>query len=271
MGGLQWLVQQRFEALAVAGSSPHLFRFATGCGHIGSTYVYESAKRVHVRVRSEAGKGGTDMTWLLVIVWILGGGLFAFSFWIFGLAAMRMISGRHPRGAGTVRSLRRQAARFVLVSSRAPLWFPHGATGIEPVQPASEWRKTMTTTSDPTTTQLLDGTTRQSADRQPKWIAPVVIAALLVGGTGLGVRTYAVATTPAKSRVLWAKAGTTGATGAQGPRASREIQVAQGTPARLGLSAPPRSSRPLRSSRRPIPQSEPSSWPKPGVLPERSS
>ena len=34
------------------------------------------------------------MTWLLVIVWILGGGLFAFSFWIFGLAAMRMISGR---------------------------------------------------------------------------------------------------------------------------------------------------------------------------------
>ena len=23
MGGLQWLVQQRFEALAVAGSSPH--------------------------------------------------------------------------------------------------------------------------------------------------------------------------------------------------------------------------------------------------------
>lgn len=37
------------------------------------------------------------MTWLLVIVWILGGGVFAFSFWIFGLAAMRMISGRRRR------------------------------------------------------------------------------------------------------------------------------------------------------------------------------
>ena len=34
------------------------------------------------------------MTWLLVAVWILGGGLFAFSFLIFGLAAMRMMSGR---------------------------------------------------------------------------------------------------------------------------------------------------------------------------------
>jgi len=34
------------------------------------------------------------MTWLLVIVWILGGGLFAFTFWVFGLAAMRIISGR---------------------------------------------------------------------------------------------------------------------------------------------------------------------------------
>ena len=34
------------------------------------------------------------MTWLLVIVWILGGGLFAFSFWVLGLAAMRIISGR---------------------------------------------------------------------------------------------------------------------------------------------------------------------------------
>ena len=76
----------------------------------------------------------------------------------------------------------------------------------------------MTTTSDPTTTQLLDGTARQSADRQPKWIAPVVIAALLVGGTGLGVGAYAVATTPAKTSGPQGRAGATGATGAQGPQ-----------------------------------------------------
>ena len=76
----------------------------------------------------------------------------------------------------------------------------------------------MTTTSDPTTTQLLDGTSRQSADRQPKWIAPVVIAALLVGGTGLGVGAYAVATTPAKTSGPQGRAGATGTTGAQGPQ-----------------------------------------------------
>ena len=73
------------------------------------------------------------MTWLLVIVWILGGGLFAFSFWIFGLAAMRMILGA-PSHAALARSGRcaLEAARFVLVSSRALLWIHRGVTGIEP-------------------------------------------------------------------------------------------------------------------------------------------
>ncbi len=78
-----------------------------------------------------------------------------------------------------------------------------------PSQPASERRKTMTTTSDPTTTQLLDGTARPNANRQPKWIVPVVIAALLVGGAGLGVGAYAVATTPAKTSGPQGRAGAT--------------------------------------------------------------
>ena len=34
------------------------------------------------------------MTWVLVAVWVLGVLLFVFSFWVLGLAAMRMISGR---------------------------------------------------------------------------------------------------------------------------------------------------------------------------------
>ena len=76
----------------------------------------------------------------------------------------------------------------------------------------------MTTTSDPTTTQLLDGSARPNANRQPKWIAPVVIAALLVGGAGLGVGAYAVATTPAKTSGPQGRVGATGATGAQGPQ-----------------------------------------------------
>ena len=83
------------------------------------------------------------MTWLLVIVWILGGGLFAFSFWIFGLAAMRMISGRH-RQPELARSGHCAAKRPASSScaARAPLWFPHGATGrrASPNQPANGGR-----------------------------------------------------------------------------------------------------------------------------------
>ncbi len=35
------------------------------------------------------------MTWLLVGVWVVAALLFVFSFWVFGLAAMRMNSGYH--------------------------------------------------------------------------------------------------------------------------------------------------------------------------------
>ena len=76
----------------------------------------------------------------------------------------------------------------------------------------------MTTTSDQSATQLLDGTERQNANRQPKWVAPVVIAALLVGGAGLGVGAYAVATMPAKTSGPQGRTGATGPTGAQGPQ-----------------------------------------------------
>jgi collagen type I alpha len=76
----------------------------------------------------------------------------------------------------------------------------------------------VTTTSDQSTTQLLGGTERPNANRQPKWVAPVVIAALLVGGAGLGVGAYAVATMPAKTSGPQGRTGATGATGAQGPQ-----------------------------------------------------
>ena len=76
----------------------------------------------------------------------------------------------------------------------------------------------MTTTSDQSTTQLLDGTGRPPANREPRWVAPVVVAALLVGGAGLGVGAYAVATTPAKTSGPQGRPGATGATGAQGPQ-----------------------------------------------------
>ena len=94
----------------------------------------------------------------------------------------------------------------------------------------------MTTTSDSTTTQLLDGTARQSANRQPKWVAPVVIAALLVGGAGLGVGAVAVATTPAKT---------------SGPQAARDRRDRRPrTAGRQGSRWPRRTRRPDWDDRR---------------------
>jgi hypothetical protein len=58
-------------------------------------YVYEIRIRVHVRNKPRADRGGAGMTWLLVITWITGAALFAFSFSIFGLAAMRVILRRN--------------------------------------------------------------------------------------------------------------------------------------------------------------------------------
>lgn len=58
-------------------------------------------------------KGDADMTWLLTAVWVLGGVLFVVSFWLFGVAAMRMIAGR--------RRARRIWHGHVIVPGRGPL------------------------------------------------------------------------------------------------------------------------------------------------------
>ena len=129
-----------------------------------------------------------------------------------------------------------QAARFVLVFSPALLWFPHGAIGIEPVpNAASEWRKTMTTTSDPTTTQLLDGTACPNANRQPKWIAPCGHRRS-VGGAGLGV---GAVHRGHPTRQTLAPRGCAGVAGAQGPQGVKE-DTGPGSPAGPGGPSPPR-------------------------------
>lgn len=69
-------------------------------------------------------------------------------------------------------------------------------------------------TVDSPTNQSLHDRTPVVARGTPKWVAPVVILALLVGAAGLGVAAYAVATTPAKTS---GPQGPRGATGAQGP------------------------------------------------------
>ena len=76
----------------------------------------------------------------------------------------------------------------------------------------------MTMTTDPPTTQPLDGAPVVSPIKRPKWIVPVVVAALLIGAAGLGVGTYAVVTMPAKTSGPQGPTGPVGATGAQGPQ-----------------------------------------------------
>ena len=44
------------------------------------------------------------MTGLLAVVWVLAALPFVFSFWVFGLAAMRMISGHSPRPGALARA-----------------------------------------------------------------------------------------------------------------------------------------------------------------------
>ena len=51
-----------------------------------------------------------------------------------------------------------------------------------------------------------------------RWVAPAVIAALVVGLAGLGVSAYAVATTPAKTSGPQGPIGPRGATGPLGPQ-----------------------------------------------------
>ena len=70
---------------------------------------------------------------------------------------------------------------------------------------------------------------RQKDDKGPRWVAPVLVAALVVGLAGLGVGAYAVATTPAKTSGPQGPVGLTGATGPQGP---------QGVPGAKGAAGP---------------------------------
>lgn len=66
-------------------------------------------------------------------------------------------------------------------------------------------------------------------DRSHRWIAPVVVAALIVGLAGRGVGAYAVATTPARGLVSQGPVGQTGAVGPQGP---------QGVAGDIGVAGP---------------------------------
>ena len=157
------------------------------------------------------------MSWPLVIAWLLGGGLLLFTCWDFGLAAIRIMSGRRCKqiwpGRAAAPSKRPASC---LLPSRAMPRFPHDATGIEPVPTSQRTEEEHDNDIRPINDA---GPRPHCASRMPigsrRWVAPVVIAALLVGGAGLGVGAYAVATTPAKTS---GPQGRTGATGAQGPQ-----------------------------------------------------
>jgi len=58
----------------------------------------------------------------------------------------------------------------------------------------------------------------EATGRTRRWLAPAVVAALVVGLGGLGVGIYAVATTPAATSGPRGPSGATGNTGAQGPQ-----------------------------------------------------
>ena len=66
-------------------------------------------------------------------------------------------------------------------------------------------------------------------DRSHRWVAPVVVAALVVGLAWLGIGAYAVATTPAKTSGPQGPVGQTGAVGPQGQ---------QGVPGAKGVAGP---------------------------------
>ena len=92
--------------------------------------------------------------------------------------------------------------------------------------------------SNPATIQKLEHPqpvtpTTQRSERT--WVAPVVIAALVVGLAGLGVGAYAVATTPAKTSGPQGPAGPAGATGPQGPQGQQGVPGAKGA---TGLTGP---------------------------------
>lgn len=62
----------------------------------------------------------------------------------------------------------------------------------------------------------------------PKWVVPAVLAALVVGLTGLGVGAYGVATAPAQASGPMGPVGPRGATGAQGPQGAAGARGATG-------------------------------------------
>ncbi len=75
--------------------------------------------------------------------------------------------------------------------------------------------------SNPPTTQV--PTTQEPAGAwngkgQRKWVAPVVVGALVIGLAGLGVGAYALATMPAKTSGPQGPTGPRGATGPEGPQ-----------------------------------------------------
>ena len=72
---------------------------------------------------------------------------------------------------------------------------------------------------------------RSGDDNGPKWVVPVVIAALVVGLAGLGVGAYAVTTTPAKTS---GPRGPVGQTGAIGPQGLQGVPGAKGSTGAAG-------------------------------------
>ena len=70
---------------------------------------------------------------------------------------------------------------------------------------------------------------RPGDDPAPRWVVPVVVAALVVGLAGLGAGAYAVATMPAKTSGPQGPAGVRGTMGPQGP---------QGVPGATGQRGP---------------------------------
>ena len=74
------------------------------------------------------------------------------------------------------------------------------------------------TTPSSRTSRLLEGSAEPTPKAWPKWVMPVVICALALGASGLGVGAYAVAAMPAKTS---GPQGPRGATGAQGPQGAK--------------------------------------------------
>jgi hypothetical protein len=68
-------------------------------------------------------------------------------------------------------------------------------------------------------------------DKGHRWLAPVVVAALVVGLAGLGVGAYAVVTTPAKTS---GPQGPVGQTGAVGPQGQHGVPGAKGATGAAG-------------------------------------